>query len=172
MKEKTIRIVLGISAFFVFAFMISLIPGETPSETNTYEVEKEVREDVINAEIEYTTFSSEFNYILVDSLQIVSDTSTMTANGEITLYQAGILYETTAEFYDVALNALDSVDVPVKYNLVHKHNRLAVVYYKQAMLLAAEGSYTNNVDLIYEGVEYIYLANSEIEKATSILKTF
>lgn len=154
--------IIGIVGFF---FLISLLVGNV--------VEEGINKKIIiddTSEQDYLDFMYEFSLVITDTASLVTDISYMGANSEITIYQAGLLYEKTEDVYKEALITLDTIEVPNKFKLYHKHYRSAVVYMIDAMDLASKGCYTNNVDLINKGTSKISMATLEIDTATQILE--
>ena len=151
----------------LFSIVLSAIMPHTEAESNANQVNTY---SDINDDIEYLEFIIKYNKVMTDTIKIVEDISYMTANGEIRMYQAGVLYKSAGDTFEVALETLDSVDVPVKFIEYHKHMRKSVVYMIDAMYLVSEGTHTENVNLINRGAEKIKLATYETETATFILE--
>jgi len=157
----------GVIGIFGLFFLVSLVV-----DTGTQEINKKVndlpKDDVVDEQIleqRYLEFIINLNSDLMDMTKVVVDISYAGTNQEITLNDAGMLYDKSGDVYRNCLIKLDSMYVPDKFKSVHKHYRNSVVYLIEAMDLCSKGCYTNNPNLMVMGTDKINLANLELEFA-------
>lgn len=163
----------GLIAFFgiimVFSILGSMIVSVGEKQIDDATGNNYIKSNTMS-EADYLMFIIEFAELEEEMLNSISDISYSAANGLITLDDAGRLFGEYANIFEKAEINLKKMNVPSKFILPHKHFINAQGYLKDAMKLARDGSYLDNVDLIIKSTQKMYLAGDEIEIATSYLK--
>jgi len=165
--NKGIKISLIVfGCLFLFALIITGLSSPVNKELNSLNENEDFQ---FSEEQIYLNYMIDFNSVYKQNMDHVVDVSNAGANGDITFSDAGRLYKVAGENFELLLDVLDNVKVPMKFQTCHIYYRNSLIYMVDGMDLASDGSYSWNADLIYQGVDKINLATIEINKANVCL---
>ena len=145
--------------------------GEDSSPQNAPQTYTESRYDIdasYREEADYINYMETFFEIYNDMADTSADTMGLTGDGSISINECSYLFGLSKDGYDVAIVALDSMAVPVKYKESHSHVRKSAVYLQDATRYLSYDC--GNPDYQNKALIRIELATIELNKANDILE--
>lgn len=132
--------------------------------------------DYAETDIPYTELEVEYAYlgIIADYLDLYSDACSLdsdvlyaTSDETMSITECSEYFERSTGIYKRMRQGLYSMDVPVKFKVMHQHIINSVMYVEEATNLIAQDC--GNINLLNQATEKMYLARYEMDKVNNLL---